>query len=596
MVRTYAVGRNNSAVRLDNHTGPWVDLITQGTVDSIWRDVMSDPSNPDKVVIVGTALDSTLVNVSIQVSFDAGLTWTIPTGTWSNDTSILHEVWYVNTNIIWAVGENGIVVKSIDGGLSFNTVPTAPGLIVAGDIQFTAAIHALDNQVAVVLGSPTSSVTQSSLYVWKTIDGGTTWTMLSGASLPPPEPTTFNDIGNANGIWMSPNQQKIVVGSGYNQYLSLDGGLTWTDQLESFERSGVHLTWFPTYAPNPQYFRHVGGAPFEVNESIDSGLTYQTIRAYSFPIIIPPTNTPIQILGAHFYTAYDGYYSYHEGKINYIDSTNNGGASGIISHSNIVPSASYEAIWTSGSTGVTYQLVDCAGIQEDIFTNYNLSGFVGQIITIADDNNKPLDGCWEIFTVTYFPIEIDIIIDIYSCFETCVDCLPIPLTPCPIVPRSVYPNYTTGNCDPDIVEAAFCKNGENKYKQVQKKRFDIKDCCPEDEDKLYMNYEKIKLLLLTSTNPTPDPCSDEPIINEYYLARPDGAISFVLTYVDSLGITRIITIPSCVSNCSPIRFCAERGTIFFDSILTYASNESCDANVICVTNQNLVFVRPCILN
>jgi hypothetical protein len=596
MVRTYAVGRNNSAVRLDNHTGPWVDLITQGTVDSIWRDVMSDPSNPDKVVIVGTALDSTLVNVSIQVSFDAGLTWTIPTGTWSNDTSILHEVWYVNTNIIWAVGENGIVVKSIDGGLSFNTVPTAPGLIVAGDIQFTAAIHALDNQVAVVLGSPTSSVNQSSLYVWKTIDGGTTWTMLSGASLPPPEPTTFNDIGNANGIWMSPNQQKIVVGSGYNQYLSLDGGLTWTDQLESFERSGVHLTWFPTYAPNPQYFRHVGGAPFEVNESIDSGLTYQTIRAYSFPIIIPPTNTPIQILGAHFYTAYDGYYSYHEGGINYIDSTNNGGASGIISHSNIVPSASYEAIWTSGSTGVTYQLVDCAGIQEDIFTNYNLSGFVGQIITIADDNNKPLDGCWEIFTVTYFPIEIDIIIDIYSCFETCVDCLPIPLTPCPIVPRSVYPNYTTGNCDPDIVEAAFCKNGENKYKQVQKKRFDIKDCCPEDEDKLYMNYEKIKLLLLTSTNPTPDPCSDEPIINEYYLARPDGAISFVLTYVDSLGITRIITIPSCVSNCSPIRFCAERGTIFFDSILTYASNESCDANVICVTNQNLVFVRPCILN
>jgi len=373
MVRTYAVGRANSAVRLDEHTGPWVDLVTQGNVDSIWRDVMSDPSNPDKVVIVGTAEDISLVNVSIQVSFDAGVTWTIPTGTWANDTSILHEVWYVDTNIIWAVGENGVVVKSIDGGLSFNTVLTAPGLMAEGDVPYTAAIHALDNQTAVVLGSPTSGIGEFLCYVWKTINGGNTWTILNGGNtllntfgIPPNDP-----VGRANGIWISEDEQRIVAATGYTQQLSIDGGITFTQVSSEMTRSGVHLTWFPSYDPNPQYFRHVGGVPFEVNESTDSGVTYQTIRAYNFPILIPPTNTAVQISSAHFYTAYDGYYGYHIAGVTYIASTNDGAASGLVSYTSPNPFSSFEAIWTSEFVQGPpfYQIVNCENNSTICVTN-----------------------------------------------------------------------------------------------------------------------------------------------------------------------------------------------------------------------------------
>jgi hypothetical protein len=156
-------------------------------------------------------------------------------------------------------------------------------------------------------------------------------------------------------------------------------------------------------------------------------------------------------------------------------------------------------------TEFSYRLEDCANIQEDIITNFDLSEVVDQVITLRDNNNKPLDGCWQVFQIAYQPVEEDIVLGVYKCYEDCGDCLPPDPTPYPLKPRIVDPNYTTGNCDPDIVESVFCKYAENEYKKVLNKRFGIKDCCPEDEDKIYINNEKIKLLLIQSKTPPPPP-------------------------------------------------------------------------------------------
>jgi hypothetical protein len=243
----------------------------------------------------------------------------------------------------------------------------------------------------------------------------------------------------------------------------------------------------------------------------------------------------------------------------------------------------------------SFRLEDCAGVLDDIITNFDLTDLVGQVITIKDENNKPLEGCWQVFSIPFVEVEEDLVLGVYKCYEECVDCLPTPPQPFPLKPRTVDPNYTTGNCDPEIVEEVFCKNGENQYKKVLNKRFGIQDCCPEDEDKIYIQTEKIKLLLIKGIDPTPDPCSTEPIINEYYLGRNDEDPQLSLSYTDINGFNVTITIPACVGICDPVRFCAVRGTITLNGILTYAGNESCNDSANCITNSNLVYVRPCII-
>lgn len=762
MERTYAVGSNNKVVRSDAHNGIWNILTPLGVAKNIFYDVMTDPLDSDKVFIVGKS-GSSSVHYGIQYSTNAGATWNLPGGDWNTDPTDkwFYEVWVVNSNIIWAVGVNGIVVKSIDGGLNFNQV-TGVGLTFPGDVFYTAGIHAISADVAVILGSPTGILGEYNCYAWKTIDGGLTWSILNGGiSLANSvfSNNTLNPVGKANGIWMSSDMQRIVAGTGYTQQLSIDGGITFNDIAPESVRSGEHLTWFPTYN-NPSIFKHTGGFLIEINNSTTFGNSYVTTKGVNIGDLAKT------IKGAHFYNANDGYFT----DLHLIYSSNNGGINETLSYTDADNSTLFEAIWTgppyihtafyelvsccdsndiiyatiTGGTiidgsiylytpngivqnpdttcrtinllasqpsgtilpfviGVdiseltyacdevpctilcdpclctririigtlpendvllngldcnnqniiytipangdwgeftcakffdssavveelqfdyegncietiielnpelsistfacpedqtSYKLDDCLGIADDIITNVDLSEVVGQVITLRDINNDPIEGCWQVFEVGYQPIAVELIVGVYKCFEYCIDCLPPAPEPIPLKPRIVDPNYTTGNCDPDIVEGVYCKHAEMIHKHTMVKRFAIKDCCPEDEDKINMDKEKIDLLLITSTNPTPDPCSTQPIINEYYFGRNDGDVEVTLIYTNELGLTITLIIPTCVIDCFPLRFCAVRGSITLDSITTFAVNETCINPNNCASNANLVFVRPCII-
>jgi hypothetical protein len=598
MVRTYAVGSNNSAVRRDNHLGAWIPLSPiNNSGFAYWKDVMSDPSNPDKVIIVGGNNDG----YNIQVSSDAGVTWVQPAGTWFA-CNAFYEVWYVNTNIIWAVGENGQAVISIDGGASFNMTGSLIGLNAPGDVPFTAAIHALNSEVAVVLGSSTSTILAPLCYAWKTIDGGATWTILNGG-------LTLYDpsyVGGANGIWMSPDQQTIIVGTGYTQQISIDGGITFTPVGVPFTRSGIHLTWFPTYATTPQYFRHMGGTSHMVNESIDYGASFVEIRGEN-------VETPHQINGGHFYTAFEGYYTTHIDGINYIFATTDGGATGTISYTELNPASIFAAVWTSEYNGppfyqivncennsticVTndmssevlseesfqiegypndcwtaqeidpscinpipivkldtfvdcptcltslipsfcYLLQDCAGLLAPIVTNENLSAYLGTVISIKNEEGFKADGCWIVGEQQLIACEDGVFVEIYACYETCEDCLPPEPCPIPLKPRKVEPNYTTGNCDPEIVESALCNHADMNYHKMMAKRFSIKNCCPVDETATELKFQKINLSLIKGKNPTYDPCNSICYAYEFLVRANDLS---VMTYTDCDNVVQIIT-------------------------------------------------------
>jgi hypothetical protein len=675
MATTYYVGTNNQ-VKSRDLVSATVQIHTPfGDNDSIWRDVMTHPTNEDIVIIVGTSFYTDpdpqvpTENVSIQVSTDGGTTWIVSQGDWKDNCSYFYEVWFCEDGqTIWAVAKDGCVVKSTDMGVTFTTQTFIAGQAYSQ----TAAIYALDDTNAIVLGSPGEDVTQSECFVWLTTDGGSSWTTLNGGST-----LVFPDIlqpgpniGNANGIWMSNDMQTIVAATGYTNQISTDGGATFTGETDAeslppinkyyMYRSGIHLTWYPTYnTSSPDVFRHTGGAIFQITESVDGGQNYLRTRHYSnglpdFPL--PPGNTPGEIPAAHFYTLYEGFYAQNE----YLYSSQDGGASGV-TIDNFQQGSQILSIWTGESpiannpvyyvfqdccddnlctwnnnilvleyTGICdvgfcpdyiqqlivtyfqgieyngfvyschgclvlteiselptdpytiipyeaaigdttgdyvldwvigcdkcctvfpcYKLTDCEGIQDPIYTGSDLNANLGEVITIEEVDGEPVSGCWLVELSDINCVDVPTVV-IDKCYATCEDCLPVPQPPLAPTGRNVLPNYTTGNCDPKIVEKAFCDFADLMYKDMMSRRYQIAQCCPKDENKIWIQKEKIKAKLLESENPTPDQCNPE--CYAYEATIFDG-FSAVTTYTDCYGVEQVINTTVSV-NVQYLNFCA----------------------------------------
>jgi len=333
--RTYAVGTASTVRRRDNNTGAWID-VSIPTVNGLsmrCNDVMTDPNNSDIVIVVGQNLGSLSPYTGVLYSDDAGATWVRPAGTW-NDTEPkeFYEVWWVDSNIVWIVGQNGVVLLSTDGGLTFNEVPTRPS---SGNYAFTTCIHALDAQTAVVAGDTSLTLFANSPLVYKTTDGGNTWTILNGGNILVNSSGSSTTTGYPNGIWISPDQQRIVLGTSNCQFLSTDSGATILDTVSGTSvnpRNGYHLTWYPSYAALPDNFRHAGGASTVFNESTDLGLNWSTTQIGT---------SSLRLFGAHFYTENDGYYVGDDGQTY---ESSDGGVTGIVSDSPGV--GAMIAVWT----------------------------------------------------------------------------------------------------------------------------------------------------------------------------------------------------------------------------------------------------------
>jgi hypothetical protein len=385
MAKTYFVGLENQVKRIDNHTfqAPnGIVLTPKGNADTIWRDVMTHPTNEDKVIIVGSQVfaEGTTpfsTNNSIQISDDAGVTWTTPGGNWDT-LDYFYEVWWCeNGTDIVAVSAFGNVAVSTDSGLTFNVLPLNEA---AAALFSTSAIHALDANNIVIAGSSTESTNSPicKAFYWN----GATWANLNGNNTLEHPDVTIDptvDVGNANGIWMSKDfvlntSGTVVVATGYTNQVSTDGGATFTGDTDTqadithHDRSGYHLTWYPSYqidaVTNLEAFRHTGGPIYNITESTDGGLDYVRTRHYSaglpdFPL--PATNAGPTIRGAHFYTLADGYYSDKQ----FLYTTSDSGQSGSVidSFTNGDNNNQINAVWT-GESEISnnpeyYTLVDC---------------------------------------------------------------------------------------------------------------------------------------------------------------------------------------------------------------------------------------------
>lgn len=217
--KTYYCGNEGKLKVYDHSTNLWTDKSIVGSYS--FYDVRADPTNPNKIILGGQNL--------LYKSVDAGTTLVTSTGDWSTFVSTIYRISYTtNTNIIYAVGMGGIV-KSLDGGTSFNRLnsfTTNNGLLCY-------AVHFINDLVGIA---------SKASKLFKTTDGGASWLPLyTGNVLDPAFPTDPITC-----LHLSADGSTIIATTPRKIFRSTDGGLGFT-MVEYYGTTG------PTMGKTPKY-------------------------------------------------------------------------------------------------------------------------------------------------------------------------------------------------------------------------------------------------------------------------------------------------------------------------------------------------------
>jgi len=395
ITRTYSVGDKGRVRRLTNLSGAWIDVspATNLVIPSqpeTFYDVETDPTDANKVYAIGET-NAPGANIEtfygIAVSDDAGATWNQPYDLVGGDYSSLyftptpptpyysfHEVSVVDSNTIYVCGDTGWVVKSVDGGQSFNKCTQLPAVTLYGPADGPSPPLAIRNVLALHFITPLIGVVACGGNIFKTINGGSTWIHLNGGLPIAAGLYTYGGVGV--GIHMSQDSQTIVClnqtnGTPANIVRSTDGGTTWTQVFQwlsstgTGELTGLHLTWTDDL--------HLWGFSkyFGRIVSTDGGATWTYLE-------LPHVGTPSKNdYAGHFFNNTNGFHS--EGDNVYY--TTNGGVTKVLSET-----APYDvqALWTNQVT-TCYLVTDCTGVQEPFVTNSDLSNYVGMTLQSCID-------------------------------------------------------------------------------------------------------------------------------------------------------------------------------------------------------------------
>lgn len=374
--KTYYVGAETGIVRrLDNEILPWVD-ISVPAAGGIFKDVATLPDLPDFVIVVGT-------NNKVYKSSNAGSTWTASTGTITGlpGTITWNQISVVDEYVVAIAGDNGYVALSNNGGSSFTVTPSLPTTGGSADPGFSVkSIHFITDQIGVVATNDVNGAK-----VWKTVNAGTTWTLLnSGTHIGGPGTTT-----DANGIFLSPNQTYITLGTPEGVWNSSDSGASFSQVLNLTLTPGGGLRLW-AYNENHIWF----GAQ-------DNQLWKSTNNNGSFFFVVQnhdPTLGPFTAF--HFWNPAEGYLNGGAG-VSRINSTDDSGFNYTTSENFIQVNAIY-----TGFAEDCYKLTSC---DEEAYPSLDnvkpdagvdLDSVIGQVINaeLSSTNDRPFTftGCYTV--------------------------------------------------------------------------------------------------------------------------------------------------------------------------------------------------------
>ena len=181
----------------------------------------------------------------------------------SGITSALYSVSAVDNSVVWACGENGVVLRTINSGINW-TATTSPNPSVG-----LYTIQGLDAMTALVGGaSATAGV------AYKTIDGGLTWTQTFN------QPGGFvNSIDHFNGFPVY-GMLSDPIGGRWGQWVSFDFGSSWDSTGFYNPAPPGEAGWNNSFfAATPSFFSYYGTNNTKIYQPFGNG----TILSYPTP-------------------------------------------------------------------------------------------------------------------------------------------------------------------------------------------------------------------------------------------------------------------------------------------------------------------------
>lgn len=154
---------------------------------------------------------------------DGGTTW-VPGVIDVGDTALgINNICAINNTTAWVSAVNGtdgtgsVIYKTSDGGATWNQQNSA-GFI--GATSFVNFVHFFDANVGFAMGDPNAGEFE----IWRSTDGGDSWTLVPGANIPTFSSGEYGYNGGnivvGNTVWLPTNKGRILK--------STDQGLTWT--------------------------------------------------------------------------------------------------------------------------------------------------------------------------------------------------------------------------------------------------------------------------------------------------------------------------------------------------------------------------------
>ncbi|MCB0879852.1 MAG: hypothetical protein KDC46_12840 [Thermoleophilia bacterium] len=180
---------NNEVVKTTNGGTGW-SIVKENATYRAHLSIDADPDDGSIAVSVGGS------GAAYRTTNKGGSWTSMPTGVTTN----LYDVTYASSQVVWAVGEGGVIIRSTDGGLTWTTQhSTGPAL---------RSVTAVDEQAAWAVGDSGT--------VLATTNGGATWVaQVSGTS---------QDLVNVAAISRT---KAVFLGGGPRIRRTVDGGATW---------------------------------------------------------------------------------------------------------------------------------------------------------------------------------------------------------------------------------------------------------------------------------------------------------------------------------------------------------------------------------
>jgi gliding motility-associated-like protein len=192
----------------------------------------------DTVYAVGYAsvLPSASRKTTLFRSYNNAATWQtvdiIPASGTTTAAANANNMAFPSRNVGYVCGTRNSVYKTINGGTTWTSINPFPALNenIGGAFITYADISAIDDNTVIVVGNMFTTAAVKRVY--KTIDGGANWTDITG-NIP-----TFGQ-GNMTSVLFSDANNGYVVG-GNVMYVTNDGGTTW--RMEVAPHGNIHNT------------------------------------------------------------------------------------------------------------------------------------------------------------------------------------------------------------------------------------------------------------------------------------------------------------------------------------------------------------------